>query len=300
MTEDQLEETHAHRAISILQGLRGKQLEALALGRPRSVDHAASLSRIIGKLSPIVSDLLEYEFAAYLNAAGGWPPGSEWVRQEKIFPDLVLRNGKAVLAGIEIKTWSPLAREITGRFRETRAILAGSNTCIMVVAWLPEFLLHGGPRTLDTWVDSAANVAAMRDSKYQRPPRSVVIEYGAANPYGLQPDNCEGYLFDGSEEELAQATAEVASWSRSAALTSQEQQEKLRELMRNYPYRVDANFAKLDRIDQALLRTFKDRVLATRFHGRAIGEWRDRIAAEDGDILREITSLGSTEVTPLR
>jgi len=47
----------------------------------------------------------------------------------------------------------------------------------------------------------------------------------------------------------------------------------LRQLINRYPYRLDTNFAKMDRIEHAGIEAFKQRVMGTPFHGQTIGEW---------------------------
>lgn len=293
MAQGQIEGSHVLRAIELLSDLQGKKLEAVCLGPPKSIDHAAMLGRIIGKLSPLVSDLLEYEFAAHLNAASVCPPGTRWVKQDPGFPDLALDTGEARRAGIEIKTWFPLGTEVTGRFRESQTSLAASETLLMVVAWVPEFLLHGRPLTLRIWVDEAINVARVRDSKYHRPPQYIVIEPESASQRENthHQSHAAGYFFRGSQAELADAKAEIESWGSSLDFSSAAYQANLWELTRKHPYVLDTNFAKFDRIEHKPLQDFKAEVLAMPLHGRTIGEWRDGIWAEAEDVLEEITHL---------
>lgn len=297
MAQDPVEGSKVLRAVDLLAGLSKGKLDALSLGRPKTIDHAAALGRIIGKLSPLVSDLLENEFAAHLNSAGAWPPGSRWIKQDPGFPGLALCGGETVHAGIEIKTWFPFATEVTGRFREGQTRLATSETRLMVVVWLPEFLLHGGPVALGVWADKAINVARVRDSRYHRPPQYVVVEpeAGPARTRNLQQARSAGYFFRGSQTEFAKAKAEIESWSAKLAFTSPEYQGKLRELVRTHPYALDTNFAKIDRIEHKSLQDFKEDVLTMTLHGRTVGEWSDGIAAEAADVLEKITLLGSQD-----
>lgn len=50
-------------------------------------------------------------------------------------------------------------------------------------------------------------------------------------------------------------------------------QTRLGELTARFPYRLDTNFAKMDRIVHPEIEDFKSRVYATAFHGRAIEKW---------------------------
>jgi hypothetical protein len=44
-------------------------------------------------------------------------------------------------------------------------------------------------------------------------------------------------------------------------------------LIAKFPYRLDTNFAKMDRIGHPGIETFKERVLGTLIHGLTIGRW---------------------------
>lgn len=50
-------------------------------------------------------------------------------------------------------------------------------------------------------------------------------------------------------------------------------QERLRELITRFPYRLDTNFAKMDRIVHPEIEAFKTRIHSTVYHGRTIGAW---------------------------
>ncbi len=52
-----------------------------------------------------------------------------------------------------------------------------------------------------------------------------------------------------------------------------EYQAKLRELIARYPYRLDTNFAKINRINQAEIAAFKHKVLNAEHHGKTIRAW---------------------------
>jgi hypothetical protein len=78
--------------------------------------------------------------------------------------------------GFEIKTWFPLATEITGRFKDSQNRFVDNNVNVCLPAWLPEHLIYGKPRILDVVVVSAASVAKARDSHYHDPPGYLVVE----------------------------------------------------------------------------------------------------------------------------
>lgn len=54
---------------------------------------------------------------------------------------------------------------------------------------------------------------------------------------------------------------------------SSEYQLKLRELFWRYPYRLDTNFAKMDRIRHTDIEAFKTKVLKTEYIGAKVEEW---------------------------
>ena len=81
---------------------------------------------------------------------------------------------------------------------------------------------------------------------------------------------------------LAKAKEDVGKWGRKGLTFSPapEYQKKIKELRGKYPYRLDTNFAKIDRIRHSDLERFKTRVLATKIEDRTIlewsqGEWKD-------------------------
>ena len=59
----------------------------------------------------------------------------------------------------------------------------------------------------------------------------------------------------------------------------------MRELIARFPYRLDTNFAKMDRIVHREIETFKERVHATRFHGMTIGAWNRLLSRGDENLI---------------
>ena len=284
------------RATELLKRLELAFLDVLTLGAPKSGAQALERMRVVSKLSPLVANSLEFEFVAYLNAQDGWLEASEWVRQDPDFPDLSLRAERTELAGIEVKAWFPLSTEMTGRFRESQVRLRDSPIRVMVVAWLPEFIVYGRPMILDIWDDRAINLARARDEHHHKPPWYLVVEPEdtSERTRNLQQTNCAGYVFQGTEDELAAAADEVDSWGRPPDdLTDSEYQGMLRDLMGSYRLRLDTNFAKIDRVAHEPLEQFKSQVLSTDLHGRTIAEWRSRIATGDESSMEELIGLSS-------
>lgn len=85
---------------------------------------------------------------------------------------------------------------------------------------------------------------------------------------------CKSYIIPekGSFEE---AEKFVNAWGEDgkAYKTHPEYQELLRTLLRKFDYRLDTNFAKMDRIRHSGIEEFKTRVHSTVYKGLTVGEW---------------------------
>jgi 23S rRNA G2069 N7-methylase RlmK/C1962 C5-methylase RlmI len=109
----------------------------------------------------------------------------------------------------------------------------------------------------------------------------------------LHQSNTNGYKFQGTEQQKLEAQEFVRSWGPDGATYSPTPayQLKLRELIAKYPYRLDTNFAKMDRIVHAEIEAFKTRVDGTRFHNRTILQWKRLLASGDEQrIARELAA----------
>jgi hypothetical protein len=75
--------------------------------------------------------------------------------------------------------------------------------------------------------------------------------------------------------QLAQAIALVNSWGIESReyRSDRDYQIRLRELTGRFPYRLDTNFAKLDRIGLSSLEIFKANVLQSLYGGNSIQSW---------------------------
>lgn len=62
----------------------------------------------------------------------------------------------------------------------------------------------------------------------------------------------------------------------------------LRELISRFPYRLDTNFAKMDRIVHPEIEAFKNTIYNTEFHGRKIGDWNRLLSRGSEDDIRRI------------
>ncbi|MXZ87429.1 MAG: hypothetical protein F4086_18150 [Gemmatimonadetes bacterium] len=268
-----------------LEGLTGHVFDVLTLARPGSAAQGAYLSSIISKLSPLVGNLIEFSTVEFLNARPAYASFGEWKRQDPGFPDTVFEGTITPAPGFEIKAWFPLATEITARFRDSQAHFAEDQTYVCMLAWLPEHIVFGKPRIVDVCVVSGKSVAQARDNHYHNPPDYLVIEPEdtSARTSNLQQTNTNGYKFQGTPEEFSEAEAMVASWGSGANAyqTTPEYQGLLRQLQGRFTYRLDTNFAKMDRIVHPGIEVFKERVLGLDIYGRAIKEWSRLLRARD-------------------
>lgn len=260
-----------------LRGLAGHEFDVLEVTKPVSPEAAVNLAKIISKLSPLVGNLIEFNSCEYLNDQEGFSEFGKWQRQDPGFPDTIFAGTVIPTPGFEIKAWFPLATEITARFKDSQNHFAHDQTHVAMLAWLPEFLIFGKPKIIDIVVVSGASVAKARDEHYHNPPDYLVLEPGdtTTRTSNLQQTNTNGYKFQGTPAQFHEAQALVKTWTGDGTvyLATAAYQALLRELTNRFPYRLDTNFAKMDRVVHAEIETFKKRVYATEFHGRTIGAW---------------------------
>jgi hypothetical protein len=159
-----------------------------------------------------------------------------------------------------------------------------------MLAWLPEFLIFGKPKIMGIVIVSGLSVAQARDKHYHKPPDYLVLEPEdtTARTSNLQQTNTNGYKFQGTSEQFLQARHIVKEWGVEGGVYSptSEYQAQLRELMARFPYRLDTNFAKLDRIVHAEIETFKQHIYHTNFHNRTIGMWNRLLARGNEEEIR--------------
>lgn len=265
-------------ASAFLASFKDHTLEVLDVSKPPDIDYALHLAKVISKLSPMLGNTIEYRLTAELNKKGGWPAGGKWMRQDPGFPDTIFAGSITPTPGIEIKTWFPLATEIAARFKDSITYFKENQTNVAMIAWIPESIIFGKPKLIDVWYDSAYSVALARDTHYHRPPGYLVFEPEdtSARTRNLQQTNSNGYKFQGTPEQLAEAQKVVDSWGKDGKKFSFSTmyQTKLRTLLARFPYRLDTNFAKMDRIEHTRLEQFKERVLGTMIGGYTIKEWK--------------------------
>lgn len=281
-------------ATNHLHELSGHVFDLLTVSKPISSDAAVNLSKVVSKLSPLLGNLIEFNTVEFLNDQEDFKAIGNWRRQDPGFPDAVF-DGILPTPGFEIKAWFPLATEITARFKDSQNHFKDDNTHVCMLAWLPEHLIYGKPYILDVVVVSGASVAKARDDHYHNPPDYLVLEPEdtTARTRNLQQTNTNGYKLQTTDKkQLAEAEAIVRSWGRDGRTyqPTAEYQEKLRELLNRFNYRLDTNYAKMDRIVHAELEAFKTRVGNTVVHGMPVKQWERLFRSTDEQAVKRVLS----------
>lgn len=159
-----------------------------------------------------------------------------------------------------------------------------------MLAWLPEYLIFGKPKIVGIVIVPGGSVAKARDDHYHNPPDYLVLEPEdtKTRTANLQQTNTNGYKFQGTEKQFEQARRIVKRWGRGGPkyLPTAAYQLRLRELIARFPYRLDTNFAKMDRIVHPEIENFKSRIYGSEFHGRTIGEWNRLLSGRDEKEIR--------------
>jgi len=260
-----------------LQELSGHVFDLLTISKPISPDAAVNLAKVVSKLSPLLGNLIEFNSVEFLNDQEDFEGHGEWKRQDPGFPDTIFVGDVAPVPGFEIKAWFPLATEITARFKDSQNHFTEDQTNVCMLAWLPELLIFGRPRIIDVCIVSGKSVAKARDDHYHNPPDYLVLEPGdtTARTRNLQQTNTNGYKWQGNATDFRKAVAMVASWGTDGRTyqPTPEYQVKIRKLLASFPYRLDTNYAKMDRIVHPGIERFKSRVMATHVHGLSIKAW---------------------------
>lgn len=260
-----------------LESLSGHVFDLLTVTKPVSPDAAINLAKVISKLSPLLGNMIEFNTVEFLNDRPEFAGLGEWKRQDPGFPDAIFEGSVSPRPGFEIKAWFPLATEITARFKDSQNHFADGNTNVCLLAWLPENLIFGRPRIIDVCVVSGASVAKARDDHYHNPPDYLVVEPRDTKKRtrNLQQTNTNGYKFQGTPGDFERAKKLVAGWKLNDPTykPTPEYQARLAELVAAFDYRLDTNFAKMDRIGHPGIEAFKNRVLATTIHGLTITKW---------------------------
>ena len=281
------------RACQDFHSLHGHCFDVLNVTKPVSPDAALNLAKIISKLSPLLGNLIEFNIVEFLNDQPHFKGLGSWKRQDPGFPDAIFEGKVQPTPGFEIKAWFPLATEITARFKDSQNHFVGDNTYVAMIAWLPRHLIYGQPYIFDICVVSGQSVAKARDDHYHNPPDYLVLEPEDTKKRtrNLQQTNTNGYKFQGTPAQFKEAQQVVASWGKDGKtyLPTPEYQVKLRELIARFTYRLDTNFAKIDRIVHPEIEKFKTKMLGTKLHGHTIAQWAKIFGSEnDASIEREL------------
>lgn len=273
-----------------LKELSGHIFDLLSVTKPVSNEAAVNLSKIVSKLSPLVGNLIEFNTVEFLNDQEEFSEYGQWLRQDPGFPDTIFQGSISPTPGFEIKAWFPLATEITARFKDSQKHFQHDQTYVAMLAWLPDSLIYGKPKILDVLVVSGLSVAKARDDHYHNPPDYLVLEPEDTSDRtsNLQQTNTNGYKFQGTPQELKEAQGLVDSWGPDGMSykPTREYQDKLRELIGRYTYRLDTNFAKMNRIEHPEINEFKHRVYNTLVHGMTINQWRKMLSSDDAEKIK--------------
>lgn len=269
-----------------LKSMEGHVFDVLTVTEPISPDAAVNLSKVVSKLSPLVGNMIEFNSVEFLNDQEDFEGHGTWLRQDPGFPDTIFQ-GVTPTPGFEIKAWFPLATEITARFKDSQNHFGEDQTYVAMLAWLPEYLIYGKPRIMGVCVVSGLSVARARDNHYHNPPDYLVLEPEdtTERTRNLQQTNTNGYKFQGTPQEFAEARRLVQSWGPKGMQyePTPEYQEKLRELTSRFKYRLDTNFAKMDRIVHNEIEEFKRSIYNLDFHGKTVGEWNRLLGSKGRD-----------------
>lgn len=269
-------------ASQYLDNLSGHSFDVLDISKPVTVNAAVNLAKVISKLSPLLGNLIEFNTVEFLNKQNEFAEFGTWHRQDPGFPDTIF-VGIQPTPGLEIKAWFPLATEITARFKDSQNHFQFDQTYVAMLAWLPEKIIYGKPHLLDVCVVSGLSVALARDTHYHNPPDYLVLEPEdtTQRTANLQQTNTSGYKFQGSADELLEAYKLVDSWGTQGKVykPTREYQHLLRELLIRYKYRLDTNFAKMDRIVHPGIEEFKKRVYNAEVSGMTVGQWNKLLSS---------------------
>jgi hypothetical protein len=280
---------NTHQALKLggefLCSLSGHKFDLLTVSKPVTPDAALNLAKVVSKLSPLLGNLIEFNAVEFLNAKDDFKKFGKWLRQDPGFPDTIFEGKISPAPGFEIKAWFPLATEITARFKNSQNHFLDDRTHVCMLAWLPEHLIYGMPYILDVVVVSGLSVAKARDDHYHDPPDYLVIEPRdtTARTRNLQQTNTNGYKFQGTRREFEQAAKVVKSWGKQGKVykPTKEYQEQLFELISKFSYRLNTNYAKMDRIVHDGIERFKAKVYKSEVNGMSVAAWTKLLACED-------------------
>ena len=275
-----------------LQRRAGHVFDVLTVSKPISPAAALNLSKVVSKLSPLLGNLIEFNTVEFLNAQPEYQELGEWQRQDPGFPDMIFVGPTVTPSpGFEIKAWFPLATEITARFKDSQNHFREDQTNVCMLAWLPDQLIFGKPKIIDVCIVSGRSVAEARDNHYHNPPDYLVLEPEdtTARTRNLQQTNTNGYKWQGTSKQAEEARKLVETWGAEGRKykPTPEYQVQLRQLVSGFPYRLDTNFAKMDRIVHSGIEEFKKRTLGTIIHRMSIAQWSRLLSLGSDEAIRQ-------------
>lgn len=286
---DKLYKNILSEASDKLVDLKGKTFDIIDVACPTSISYAVQLAKVISKLSPLIGNLIEFSTVELLNKYD-WDASGKWIRQDPGFPDALFKSETiSPNPGIEIKAWFPFATEITARFRDSVTLFKPNHINVALIAWLPEFVIFGKPKIIDVLIVSGKSVAQARDLHYHKPPHYLVLEpENTKNRTGnLQQTNTNGYRIQPEHCNVEEAEEVVKKWGEELLKYSPQKkyQDLIRTLWTQYSYRLDTNYAKIDRIEHRDIEKFKTRVENSLFNGKTIKEWSRILSSPDNAVL---------------
>lgn len=272
-----------------LVNLKGHSFDIVDVKCPSSIEYAVQLAKVISKLSPLIGNLIEFSTVDLLNQYD-WRNAGEWIRQDPGFPDALFKSDIVQPnPGIEIKAWFPFATEITARFKDSVTLFKPNHINVALIAWLPEHVIFGKPKIIDVLIVSGKSVAEARDRHYHRPPQYLVLEPEDTKERtgNLQQTNTNGLRFQKENSDIREAQRIVDSWGEDLLKYSPKKkyQALMRSLQTQFNYRLDTNYAKIDRIKHQKIEEFKKQVEDNMFNGKTIREWRSIVSSSDNALL---------------
>jgi hypothetical protein len=287
------------KASEHLGSLSGHVFDILTVSKPLSADAAVNLAKVVSKLSPLVGNLIEFNTCDFLNLQNEFVDFGNWKRQDPGFPDIIFNGIVKPTPGFEVKAWFPLATEITARFKDSQLHFVNDNTYVSMIAWLPEYVIFGKPKIIDVLIISGDSVAKARDTHYHDIPSYIVLEPEDTSnrARNLQQTNTNGYKWQAhndatvEQKRIAEAKKMIDSWGSNSKKYSplRDYQDKLRLLMGLFNnYRLDTNYAKMDRIGHVKINQFSEKVYNTLYHGKKIGDWNNLLSNGDEEQIKSV------------
>lgn len=279
-------------ANSCLKNLLGKELDVLTISPSEDISSATQLAKIISKISPLLGNFIEYSVINELNKQK-WGIDGHWERQDPGFPDAIFKSNNGIVAGIEMKAWFPFSTEITARFRDSQKLFEKHNIDVALIAWIPKYILWGKPVIIDYVLIPAETIAKARDDHYFDPPNYLVIEPNntSKRTSNLQQTNTNGYVFQKEKSNFEEAKKMVEKYKLTEYSPEDNVQRVEELLMDRFSYRLDTNYAKIDRIQHREIENFKSRIKKKNIFGRTIDEWNKELFFSKGDNFSAIKDL---------